>query len=195
MQNNNALDLTYAAFYFMRHAQTDWNQKHLFMGWQDIPLNEQGIEQAHEAAQLLRHEKMTHIISSPLLRARKTAEIVAQNLHLPLTILQELKECSWGKYEGSPINTDLILKWLDGEPLENSESPEVFEARVMTGFKKAISIKGPVLIIAHGGVYAALQRIHGWTHTPIKNAITLYHEPPTNTQSSWSITPLNRSSF
>ena len=160
------------------------------MGWQDIPLNEHGLEQAKKAAQLLCHKPLTHVIASPLLRARKTGEIIAQALHLPLTIMQELKEYSWGKYEGSPIDPELILRWLQGESLEGSENREFFEMRVMTGFKKALSIKGPILIVAHGGVYAVIERAYGWPHKILINAEPLYHEPPQGPDSPWSIHPL-----
>lgn len=175
------------AFYFMRHGETDWNQKHLFMGWQDIPLNERGLEQAHEAANLLRPEPITYVISSPLLRAHKTAEIVAQALQVPLIAIAELKECHWGKYEGTPINEDLIKAWLEGRCLENGESPEVFETRVTTGFQKALSFKGPVLIVAHGGVYAALKRVCEWPHRYLENATPYCHEPPKIKGDPWSI--------
>ncbi|KJV73022.1 histidine phosphatase family protein [Orientia tsutsugamushi] len=62
-------------FYFLRHSETDWNFEHRAMGSQDIPLNNRGVSQGLNAAELLKNEPITTIVSSPLRRARKTADI------------------------------------------------------------------------------------------------------------------------
>lgn len=58
-------------FYFLRHSKTDWNLEHRAMGSQDIPLNDRGVSQGLNAAELLKNEPIATIVSSPLLRARK----------------------------------------------------------------------------------------------------------------------------
>ena len=62
-------------FYFLRHGETDWNLERRAMGSQDIPLNDRGVSQALNAAELLKNEPIATIISSPLLRASKNADI------------------------------------------------------------------------------------------------------------------------
>lgn len=64
-------------FYFLRHGETDWNLEHKAMGSQDIPLNNRGLSQVLNAVKLLKNESIGTIVSSPLLRARKTADIIA----------------------------------------------------------------------------------------------------------------------
>lgn len=91
-------------FYFMRHGETDWNRRRIYMGSQDIPLNQLGIEQAELAAQYLKDEPISHIVTSPLSRAPKTAEIIASVLEKPVTIIDEFIECCWGIKEGRPYD-------------------------------------------------------------------------------------------
>lgn len=71
-------------FAFIRHGQTDWNRDDRLQGSSDIPLNETGRAQAHEAAALLRDGGWEAIVSSPLSRARETAEIIAAELGIEL---------------------------------------------------------------------------------------------------------------
>jgi probable phosphoglycerate mutase/uncharacterized phosphatase len=87
-------------FLFLRHGQTDWNLEGRFQGHTDIPLNATGLAQAHGAAERLARQPITAIVSSPLVRASKTAAIVAERLGLPLHIDPELMERSFGRYEG-----------------------------------------------------------------------------------------------
>lgn len=87
-------------FYFLRHGQTDWNLEHRAMGSQDIPLNDRGISQGLNAAELLKNEPIATIVSSPLRRARKTADIIAQHIKAPVIEITELQEVCWGEKEG-----------------------------------------------------------------------------------------------
>lgn len=84
----------------LRHGQTDWNIDLRLQGSTDIPLNETGRQQALTAAEALKREDWDLIITSPLSRARDTAEIVAQNLDMPVAIVPELIERSFGAAEG-----------------------------------------------------------------------------------------------
>jgi len=64
--------------YLIRHGQTDWNLEGRFQGREDIMLNATGIAQAKECGQALAGEAFKAVITSPLIRARKTAEIIAE---------------------------------------------------------------------------------------------------------------------
>ena len=70
--------------YVMRHGQTDWNVAGKIQGSTDIELNETGIKQAEATKEKLLGENIDVIISSPLKRARKTAEIIASGRDIPL---------------------------------------------------------------------------------------------------------------
>ncbi len=92
------------SFYFLRHGQTAWNAEGRFQGHTDIPLNELGLAQAHDAARILAHCPIELIIASPLIRARQTAEIVAERTGKPLQFDDELKERHFGRFEGLVVN-------------------------------------------------------------------------------------------
>jgi len=60
----------------IRHGETDWNRIHRFQGRSDVPLNQKGREQARALAVALKHEPITAIYSSPLVRAIETARLI-----------------------------------------------------------------------------------------------------------------------
>jgi broad specificity phosphatase PhoE len=97
-------DLPKRSFYFLRHGQTDWNIAGRFQGHTDIPLNEVGLAQARDAARILGQCPIDLIVASPLIRARKTAEIVSERLGKPLLFDDELKERRFGRFEGLVVN-------------------------------------------------------------------------------------------
>lgn len=188
------ISILHQPFYFMRHGETDWNRQHVYMGSKDIPLNKNGIKQAERAAQLLKDEPITQIISSPLLRATKTAEIIASVIQVPITIIEDLKECHWGIMEGQSVlssDKDILQLWLKGEHHEGAESVHEFTNRVQKGFLQALKIPGPILIIAHGGIYCAIQRILNWPYTPdLANCVPIFHTPPKQPTHPWTISDL-----
>ena len=91
------------SFLCLRHGVTDWNSEGRFQGRTDIPLNNEGISQAREAAGRLQNARLNHIVASPLIRAVKTAEIVAATSPAPLTIDDGIIECDFGSLEGRSI--------------------------------------------------------------------------------------------
>jgi broad specificity phosphatase PhoE len=91
------------SFLCLRHGATDWNAQGRFQGRTDIPLNDAGISQAHAAALRLRTLRLDHVVASPLLRAVKTAEIVASALAAPLAVDEGIIECDFGSLEGRSI--------------------------------------------------------------------------------------------
>ena len=92
------------SFLCVRHGTTDWNRLGRFQGLTDIPLNDEGISQARAAARRLQAATFDHVVSSPLLRAVKTAEIIAEACSKPVSIDPDLIECNFGAFEGRPIS-------------------------------------------------------------------------------------------
>jgi broad specificity phosphatase PhoE len=90
------------SFLCLRHGATDWNRQGLFQGRTDIPLSDDGIAQAHAAARCLLSVPLDHIVSSPLIRAVKTAEIIAAASSKPVTV-DGIIECDFGGLEGKSI--------------------------------------------------------------------------------------------
>ena len=85
----------------LRHGQTDWNINFLLQGVTDIPMNQTGIEQVMLAARAVKAEDWDVVLTSPLSRARETAEIIASQHGFSEIIEQELLiERSFGEAEG-----------------------------------------------------------------------------------------------
>ena len=91
------------SFLCLRHGVTDWNRQGRFQGRTDIPLNDDGIAQAHVAAERLLHVSFDHVVASPLARALKTAEIIASAMDKPLDVDDGIIECDFGSLEGRSI--------------------------------------------------------------------------------------------
>lgn len=68
----------------VRHGQTNYNLNHIILSKTDDPLNETGISQAQTTAKNLEREKIDLIISSPLRRAKQTAEIINKGRNIPI---------------------------------------------------------------------------------------------------------------
>jgi broad specificity phosphatase PhoE len=91
------------SFLCIRHGVTDWNQQGRFQGHTDVPLNDEGVSQAQAAARRLHGVPFDTIVSSPLIRAVKTAEIIATALGKSVVIDADLIECDFGGFEGRSI--------------------------------------------------------------------------------------------
>lgn len=187
------MDISPTPFYFIRHGETDWNRRHIYMGSTDIPLNQTGIDQAVNSVAWLKDEPIEHIVTSPLSRASKTAEIIAAEIKKPITVIDDLKECYGGNREGKPVDDGTLFQlWLKGESQNESEAVYDFESRIRRGLVKALSLPGSVLIVSHGGVYLAIQRIFGWPLIDLKNCAPLYHQPPDHPNHPWQVCDLSR---
>ena len=92
------------SFFCIRHGVTDWNRQGRFQGLTDNPLNDEGIAQAQAAARRLRGIRLDCVVSSPLIRAVKTAEIIATMSGKPVAVDAGLIECDFGSFEGRSIS-------------------------------------------------------------------------------------------
>ena len=101
--------IPHKSFYFIRHGETEWNKLNLYTGSKDIPLNQTGIAQAKKAALLLKNKDIAHIVSSKLMRASQTAEIIAQTINKPISIAKNIEERYLGSKEGKPIDPSNFL--------------------------------------------------------------------------------------
>lgn len=159
-------------FYFLRHGETEANAKGIVSGSLDVDLTPLGLKQAYEAARVLSDEPITAIYSSPLRRARETAEPVARALRLSVNIIPEFIERSQGELEGKPLDMR-----IEGNAPQGSESFEDFSLRVLKGLSQ---VKGHTpLIVAHLGVFRVLCQTLKIVHTdgPIANALPLRFAP------------------
>lgn len=84
----------------MRHGETQWNALGKIQGGVDIPLNEKGRELARVTADALADVPFTRVYTSPLVRARETAEIIKNGRDIPVIIDERIREISFGICEG-----------------------------------------------------------------------------------------------
>jgi uncharacterized phosphatase len=136
----------------VRHGQTDWNVQRKLQGKTDIPLNRVGRRQARECCNHLKESAWDVLISSPLVRAKETAEIINEEIHLPIEEMEEFMERSFGDAEGLTMEERDRLYSYNQYP--NQEVVEDFKARIIAGLKK-INERFPtekVLLVCHGAV-------------------------------------------
>ncbi len=107
---------------FLRHGQAKNNIERILTGrTPNIPLTEKGIEQAEKTAKFLEQMNISAIYSSPIERAKHTAEIVAKHNSLDVTIDDRLIELDMGKFTGVPYDDiftshgNVFMKFYNGE--------------------------------------------------------------------------------
>ena len=87
-------------FHFLRHGASEGNDKRVAQGLRDYPLTSRGRAQAHAVGAWFLERGTGLVLSSPLARARETAEILASTLGCELRVLPELTELDVGQFEG-----------------------------------------------------------------------------------------------
>jgi probable phosphoglycerate mutase len=149
-------------FFFVRHGQTDANISNLAAGagW-DIELNQTGLTQAQELADSEHIKSCLHVKTicvSPMIRAKQTADALRAKINAPVVYIDELKEWHLGDWERRDWTELPSLFHADTNP-PNGESQQEFGQRIAIGLKKALAHQGPVLIVAHGGVWHAIAKL------------------------------------
>lgn len=148
-----------------RHGESDWNRAGRWQGHADRPLTDRGRAQAHELAVRLADTELDAIYSSDLVRARKTAEIVAERLGLRVKIEPALREVDVGSWAGltraeaEERFPEGFRRWLaGGEGWDDGETYEQLAERTV-GAVSALAAAHPnerVLLVAHGGSIRAI---------------------------------------
>ncbi len=179
--------LPHVPFYFLRHGETDWNRRRVMQGHTDIPLNDVGIGQAQSIAAAVAALPLKTICVSPLMRAHRTAELVNLN-GVPMVTIDGLKECGFGVYEGQDVEGPWRAAWLEGGAIERGETRSDYIARVTQALTEALSHQGPILIVAHGGTFWALEHLTG--NTMRMPNCTLYEFTPPTSGEHWGMTQL-----
>lgn len=201
MKNLN--QIPHVPFYFVRHGQTDYNKDNKIMGQIDIPLNEVGLEQARVVAKILQNLEISHVVSSPLKRAKQTSEIIASTLNKPVTIINELMQNYLGVWEGRNkkefLNEtgieNLFEHWKNVGHIEGAESWPDFVSRIRTGVSSALTNnlnQKPILIVAHKPTYWAISHILNAQIVEIEaqNCSVYFFTPPTSDSDQWAVKSL-----
>ncbi len=163
-------------FTFVRHGQTDFNKRDIFIGITDEPLNELGFQQAEKTGKYFASKRMKFDLglTSPLLRCTQTASVLKKFIPIEFNTENELKERNYGIFEGKTHeyiklnHLDLFNKYLKEKPfiqLPEGESALDLEKRIKHLFWDKISQNYPsstsILVITHLNPIRAMLRLCG----------------------------------
>jgi probable phosphoglycerate mutase len=106
---------------------------------------------------------------------------------LKTTPVQDLREVDVGVFEGVSDPT-FMRRWHEGEPMERCETFGDFTARIGRGLISALALDHPVLVVAHGGVFRAIEKLLGFAGTTdVPNCCLARFEPPASLNGAWRI--------
>lgn len=147
---------TSTLLYAVRHGESIWNIEGRLTGWSDVALTDLGRDQARALRPLLQEHRFDSVWSSPLIRARETAQLAWGNA---FEHDERLKEFHFGEHEGRTLasfQTDYVQLLRNFESFEppGGERGHEFYARV-DAFYESLPL-GKHLIFAHGGVIKRL---------------------------------------
>jgi probable phosphoglycerate mutase len=154
-----------------RHGETPWNREGRYQGHTDVPLAPEGEVQARALGLRLSGLEIHRAVASPLVRARRTAELVlGPERSAMLTFDDGLKEISHGLWEGKLVgeiersHPELLRQWKSGPPASLPAGPEAESLqdvldRAWPALERACRDLGDgdtVLVVAHDAVNRAI---------------------------------------
>jgi broad specificity phosphatase PhoE len=165
----NALDPSRCRLlYLIRHGQTTGDVENRYGGSYDDHLTDLGRRQSHSVAQSLIGTQLTMVYSSPLSRARETADIVATALKAPQKVLPAFRECNrygilsgMSKSDALRAHPEEVARLADlHKTVTGAEPYSEFRRRVTEAFDSLGrgNPSGSIALITHGGVFRVLFR-------------------------------------
>ena len=151
------------ALLLVRHGQTDWNREPTrCLGWAELQLNEEGRAQARDLGRALAGRGVELVVTSHLVRARETAELIHEELGggLPFVVDPRLAETHRGEWETrrfSSIMREEPEAWLHYREhpetfrFPGGESLEVQQRRVLACLRDCALDGRTMLLVTHGG--------------------------------------------
>jgi probable phosphoglycerate mutase len=135
-----------------RHGETEWSRAGRHTGQTDVALTAEGVRQAEALGRRLLGLHFDLVLTSPLLRARATAEAAGVG---DFETSADLEEFHYGRYEGLTFAEITQQRpkwnlWRDGCP--GGETPALAADRVDRVLKRALAVTGSVLIVSHGHI-------------------------------------------
>lgn len=164
------------ALIFVRHGQTEANRTGVLLGRLDPPLNATGRAQITAVAERIAALDPVRVLTSPLLRARESADLIAAPCALGVEVDERLVEVDYGEYDGvvlAELPADLVHRWRNdaGFAPPGGESLASVQER-MTRFGEewlGRLADGPVVAVSHVSPIKAavcwaldLPPLHAW---------------------------------
>lgn len=155
--------------YLIRHGETDWNKEGKLQGRTDVPLNDEGKQVAEWTRQALADVPFDIVYTSPLQRARMTAEILVGDRKIPIVDDERIIEVGFGLNEGISKSAwdanmrNFFLKTEDYIPAQGGETlEEVLERErkfLQELFENPELEQATILISTHGAALSGLLTI------------------------------------
>lgn len=141
----------------VRHGETRDNVARIAQGWADSPLTETGKEQVRRLAERLRRHHCDAIFASPLGRALTSANMIRDVLGLEMTVLDDLREMSYGLWESRSFDdirredADAYTRWTADPEARCPEGESHLEVRrrMARAFEAVRGVRRP-LLVTHG---------------------------------------------
>lgn len=142
----------------VRHGETVHNVAGIAQGWNDSALSDLGQRQVQQLAMRIATMRPDTIVSSPLQRALTTAKAIAGSSGLPVRTLDDLREMSYGAWEGQSFpdvrrnENESYQRWIaDPEhPSPEGESHNDVRRRMESAFREILTLPGRVVVVSHG---------------------------------------------
>ncbi len=149
--------------YLVRHGETEWNSAGLAQGREDVELNENGLRQAKRLAEAFSGVGLDAVISSPLSRAKKTAEELARSKGLAVQIEPDLIERDYGELSGKPVSAENRPKFFMDMDVPGLEKMEDVGNRMVSVLRRYSQMGYEnVLMVSHGAaINATLFKVSG----------------------------------
>jgi len=153
--------LTARRLYVVRHGQTESSLRKAYSGRSDVALTALGEEQARAAGELLAGAGIDAVFSSPLSRARDTAQAIAAATGAPLSVDDRLTEIDYGAFEGLDRAAarerfgSAFQAWRDdpfGSPVPGMEPLDGALARAREAVAAALAGSQRPVIVGHQGI-------------------------------------------
>ena len=193
----NTHPLPSRAFYFVRHGETQFNVERRFQGSVDVPLNDNGVQQAKRAARVLSGHSFSRIVASPASRVLTTAGFIAGYDETPIHIEQDLMEFHVGSLEGQCISSTMKLHGIESGASILSILPDdadkwhEFVPRICSAVSRWTDryADETLLIVSHGLVFRALTEILLGQSKMSKNAVPFEFKPG---PAGWTLSELSQ---
>ncbi len=126
--------------FLIRHGESEWNRLNKVQGLGDPGLSLEGKLQVERLAERLAQEEIDLIYTSPLLRARQTAQAISDIGHAPIKELENLREITLGVWEGKSFEEIGRLFKKDYKIwLKSPSKTRIAQAEKLTAFKKRVT--------------------------------------------------------
>ena len=180
----------------VRHGETQANREMRYIGRRNDALTEQGYTQAQQIAEALAFFPVTAVYSSPLERAYHTALPIAIRHRLEVQVVDDLRECDFGRWEGlsraeviasSSHNAEHLQAWLRDPAVAppDGESIEAMHKRVQTVVEQLVQAHADqtLVLVSHVGPIKAL--LCAALGAPTSTIFRIFLDPATISVIDW----------